>query len=158
MLFEFLLIIAIVMVCSTMGFVTYTSFKKVSFSHDAAQLRLLFHTAATRARCLKKEQRLMVHADDSTITFNHEAYTLTSGYHFGVLPNVYGPPSSPQKLIANPVTFTEGTIIAHPDGTLQAGTVYITDDETQYAVTTPVSAFSHIRVYRYKNNIWQKYL
>ncbi len=157
MLFEFLLIMVIVMVCSTIGFITYTSFKNVSFSHDAAQLRVLFHTAATRARCLKNKQHLMVNAYNSTLTFNHETYTLTSGYRIGVLSNVYGPPSSPNKLITNPVTFTEGAIIAHPDGTLQAGTMYITDGQTQYAVTTPVSAFSHIRVYRYKNNIWQKY-
>lgn len=157
MLFELMLVIALILICSTIGFVSYTRFKGNSITTDVAVLSLLLRTAATRATCLKKEQKITIDELNSALVYDDTRYALQDGYNFGVLPNVYGPPSSPQKLVTQAVTFVDKKIVAHPDGTLQAGTLYITDSQQQYALTTPVSAFSYIRVYRYRDGVWQSY-
>ncbi len=157
MLFELMLVITLILVCSTIGFISYNVVKGTSFATDVAVLSLLLRTAATRATCLKKEQKITIDEVNSALIYDGSRYALQDGFRFGVLPDVYGPPSSPQKLVTQMVTFVDKKIGAHPDGTLQSGTLYITDGYEQYALTTPVSAFSYIRVYRYRNSVWQSY-
>jgi Tfp pilus assembly protein FimT len=157
MLFELMLVIALIIICSTIGFISYNAVKGTSFATDVAVLSMLLRTAATRATCLKKEQKISIDESTSTLVYDGIRYALQEGFSFGVLPNVYGPPSSPQKLVTQAVTFVDKKIVAYPDGTLQSGTLYITNSQEQYALTTPVSAFSYIRVYRYRDSAWQSY-
>ncbi len=157
MLFELMLVIALILICSTMGFVSYNALKGTSFATDVAVLSLLLRTASTRATCLKKEQKITIDEATGALLYDGTRYALQEGFSFGVMADVYGPPSSPQKLVTQAVTFVDKKIIAHPDGSLQSGTLYITDSHNQYALTTPVSAFSYIRVYRYRDRAWQSY-
>jgi hypothetical protein len=122
-----------------------------------AVLSLLLRTAATRAACLKIEQQIIINEADSVLVFDGTSYPLQNGFSFGVLPDTYGPPSMPTKAVTQAVTLVDKKIKAYPDGILQAGTLYITDGQQQYAVTTPVSAFSYIRIYRYQQSVWQSY-
>lgn len=158
MLFELMLVIALIIICSGIGFVSYNAVKGTSFATDVAMLSMLLRTASTRASCLKKEQKIIIDESNSTLLYDGTRYALKEGYSFGVLPHIYGPPSLPQKLVTQAVTFVGKKIVAHPDGTLQSGTLYITDSQKQYALTTPISAFSYIRVYRYQDGAWQSYL
>jgi hypothetical protein len=157
MLFELMVALCLILFCSGLGFMAYSSHNGTSFTRNAALISLLFQTASTRAHCLKKEQIIIFNPHDATIFFDNQRYELSDGYRFQVLPDTYGPPSAPHKLVTHPITFSENRARVHPDGTLQAGTLYITHGNRQYALTTPVSAFSHIRVYRYTQNVWQKY-
>ena len=157
MLFELMLVISLIIICSTICFISYNAVKGASFATDIAVLSMLLRTAATRATCLKKEQKIAIDELNAALVYDGTRYALQDGYNFGVLPDIYGPPSSPQKLVTQAVTFVDKKIVAHPDGTLQSGTLYITDSQQQYALTTPVSAFSYIRVYRYRDNAWHMY-
>ncbi len=157
MLFELMLVVALVLICSTIGFMSYTRFKGTSIATDVSILNLLLRSAATRAVCLKKEQKIIIDQPGSALVYDGTRYALQDGYSFGVMPDTYGPPSAPQKIVTHAVTFVDKKISAYPDGTLQSGTLYITDGNRQYALTTPVSAFSYIRVYQYNSSIWQSY-
>lgn len=75
---------------------------------------------------------------------------------FGVLPGVKGPPSNPIRQIQSPITFEGERIIFHPDGIIQPGTVYLIskDKQIMYALSSPVSQVSYLRIYRYDVS-WQ---
>lgn len=157
MIFELMVVIALILVCSLIGFMSYQEFKGTSCITDIAILSLLLRTAAARAVCLNREQQIIIDEANSLVQYDGHSYYLQKGCSFGVLPQVYGPPSSPHKLVTQAVTFVDKKIVAHRDGSLQAGTLYITDSQQQYALTTPVSAFSHIRAYRYDMHVWQSF-
>ncbi len=156
-LFEATMVLAMVLILCAIGILGYDTLKKRSFIHDQAMIGLLLATAAMRAQSLHAEQVIAIDRGDAAFIFDKQRYQLSAPYRFGLLPDVYGPPSAPASLVTNPVTFIHDRITAHPDGTLQSGTLYITDGIAQYALTTPVSAFSYVRAYRYKDGSWQKY-
>lgn len=158
MLFELLVVMSILVTCCAIAFISYVPLKSGSFASDIALISLLFHTAATRAVCTKTEQELLTNELDSTLTFDNQKYQLHEPFHFGVLPDVYGPPSAPTKLITTPISFIDKKARFYKDGTMQSGTLYINDSVTQYALTVPVSAFAHIRAYRYHKKSWQQLL
>lgn len=156
MLFELMLVITLVALCASIGFMAHNATQGASFASDIAMIRLLFHTAATRAACVKKEQEIVFDTTNSQFVFDGQKYPLGDGYYFGTMPDVYGPPSAPSKLVTQPISFVDKKARAYTDGTLQAGTLYITNSREQYAITTPVSAFSYIRAYKYTKKVWQK--
>ncbi len=157
MLFELMLVILIFFSCSAIGLFYYNTTKKISFAQDVALLSLLFHTAATRALCLKKEQIIIFDPSEHVCLFDGQRIPLSPEYRFGTVQEVYGPPGAPQKLIRDPITFVNHTLVAAPDGTMQAGTLYIKNGDNQYAITTPVSACSYVRAYHYRDMKWQRY-
>lgn len=85
-------------------------------------------------------------------------YELPSKIRFGFLPDSKGPPSRPTHPIGVPITFPGKKVTCFPDGTIQAGTVYLIDDqkERMYALTSGVSAVSFLRKYRY-DGTWHEY-
>lgn len=157
MLFEATMVLAMVAILCAIGAFGYDTLKKRSFIHDQAMIGLLLAAASARAQSLHAEQSIMIDRAESAFFFDQQRYLISSPYRFGLLPDVYGPPSAPTSLVTNAITFMHDRIVAHPDGTLQSGTLYITDGTVQYAITTPVSAFSYLRAYRYKDRSWQRY-
>lgn len=81
---------------------------------------------------------------------------LPPSVEFGVLSGVKGPPSNPTRQIQSPITFENERIIFHPDGIIQPGTVYLIskDKQVMYALSSPVSQVSYMRIYRYDGS-WQ---
>jgi len=94
----------------------------------------------------------------STANTYHDRAThhLALPVNFGFLPGTLGPPSSPSRIIKKAITFRNSRIRFLPTGTMTPGTVYIIDQKRQsmYALTTPVSAVSFIRMYRYDGGKW----
>lgn len=85
-------------------------------------------------------------------------HALPQTIRFGFLPESKGPPSNPSQFIHNSITFPGKKVVCFPDGTIQAGTIYLIDDQKQhmYAVTSGVSAVSFLRKYRY-DGTWHEY-
>lgn len=77
--------------------------------------------------------------------------SLPISVEFGVLAGAKGPPSNPTRQIESPITFENERIIFHPDGIIQPGTVYLIskDKQVMYALSSPVSQVSYMRIYRY---------
>ena len=83
---------------------------------------------------------------------------LPPGIRFGFLPNTKGPPSAPTTVLQSAITFPGKKVSCYPDGTIQAGTVYLVNDKKScmYALTSGVSAVSFLRKYRY-DGTWHGY-
>lgn len=79
---------------------------------------------------------------------------LTDGVEFGIINNVYGPPSSPAYPLKKAITFLGSRVRCNADGMMQAGTIYITDKKRQclYALTIGVSPIPYLRRYVYKHS------
>ena len=126
----------------------------------ASQARVLQTT------CWALQQQAIAKNKEFTLEFNEatNSYVITEQNNklapkvkFGLLPGLYGPPSSPSHKLASPITFEYKKIIFYPTGRISPGSVYLVDDnlQTLYAITVPVSSVSYIHVYRYHKAHWQ---
>lgn len=81
---------------------------------------------------------------------------LPNSVEFGTVPGVKGPPANPDHQIQSPITFKDERIVFHPDGIIQAGTVYLISKDRQimYALSCPVSQVSYMRIYEY-DGFWK---
>lgn len=79
-------------------------------------------------------------------------YKLSSDIEFGFIDGVKGPPSSPNTIIKNSITFKNKKIILYKDGTINSGTIYITDKKRSclYALTSGVGQYPFLRRYIYQ--------
>jgi len=105
----------------------------------------------------RKKEIFTFSLKNQTYTFCGITHTLSKGVYFDVLPDVLGPPSSPHAPLTSACTFKHNHIIMHPDGTMSAGAIYITDTNKQrlYACTIAVAPYAYVRRYRWQNR-WQK--
>lgn len=78
-------------------------------------------------------------------------FTLPSQVVFGVLPDVKGPPSAPQKIITKSITFRGKKVRFNKAGIIKSGTIYITDKakHVMYAMSCSVAQASYLRKYAY---------
>lgn len=112
--------------------------------------------------CYMLQRRAMMSGIPIKLTFDQTMpgyqygetqYALPQYVIFGAAAGVKGPPSSAQNIINSPITFKEQTIIFHPDGIMQPGTVYLTDSGKcwSYALSCAVGQVSYLRKYQYTN-------
>lgn len=99
---------------------------------------------------------LTFNATEGTYFYNQQKVELTDNVKFGVMGGVMGPPANPEGLITSPISFLNQKIIFYPNGTISAGTAYLTNQQqtTLYALTIAVSQVAFIRKYRYQNQQW----
>ena len=104
-----------------------------------------------RALMLHKPQTITFDIQTNSYQANGKKYRLPSHVRFGTADGVKGPPSSPNALIKQPITFVKNSITFHPDGVIQAGAIYLTDvgKHCTYALSCSVSSVSYLRKYQY---------
>jgi hypothetical protein len=110
------------------------------------------------AMARNKEQVMLLDETGNRYQCDGVWYDLPSTIRFGFLPESKGPPSTPTTPIRSAITFPGKKVSCFPDGTIQAGTVYLVDDKksSMYALTSGVSAVSFLRKYRY-DGTWHGY-
>lgn len=112
------------------------------------------------AACLYMQRLAMVTGHEQQLLFDQKTQSyvygatqqkLPAGVTFGFIPGIKGPPSSPFAPIRSAITFPDSKISFYPNGLIQAGTVYLSDQNTtcMYALSCPVSQVSYVRRYRY---------
>jgi prepilin-type N-terminal cleavage/methylation domain-containing protein len=88
-------------------------------------------------------------------------YHLPQNIIFGLLPNVFGPPSKPEALIRQPVRFENPhplAAIIHPHGRISSGSVYLmhSSGRAMGALSITPHQVAHVRVYLLENkNSWR---
>ena len=102
---------------------------------------------------LGKQETLYCDRNSNSYRYKNSMHILPASVCFGTAPGVKGPPSSPDFVISNPVTFKDSAIIFYPDGVIQAGAIYLTDNRKRctYALSCAVSKVSYLRKYQYTN-------
>ncbi len=90
--------------------------------------------------------------------YNDIVVKFPNGVLFGVVFGAKGPPSSGVGSPSKAVTYKKSEAVFFPDGKVSAGSVYLTDKnhECMYAITTPVSHLSYIRMYKYYQGSWDQ--
>ncbi len=118
----------------------------------ASELNLLqttcFYLQKT-AMATNKAQELFFDIENNTYCANGQMRVLPPFLKFGIISDAKGPPSSPHSILKEPITFADNTITFSPDGIISSGTVYLTDSQTLYAISSSVSHVSYLRKYRY---------
>ena len=154
MLFEVCIACAIFACMILMGMHVYTIYESILVKSEALVLKTALYSAAQRA--MLSNNPLSIYFDTIRNGYVTEGIfrPLANGVIFGASASAYGPPSAPERPIIDPITFVKHTAVCAVDGTMQPGTIYITDDKRQctYALTVPIGNYSYLRLYRYKNN------
>ena len=98
-----------------------------------------------------KPQKLTFDPAHNTYSYNDTHCALAPHVQFGVGPGIKGPPGGALYLVSKSVTFPGNSITFHPDGVIQAGTIYLTDSQKKntYALTCSVAQVSYLRRYQY---------
>lgn len=110
-----------------------------------------------KAVALNKAQSITFDRNKKCYYANSKVESLPATVQWGAPAHVKGPPSHPEQLISNPITFAHECINFYPDGTMNSGAVYLTDQSHSccYALTIPVGEVPYIRTYQYHKN-WQQ--
>jgi type II secretory pathway pseudopilin PulG len=148
-LIELLVVIGLIMM--TIG-LTLQQFKNSSRS-VRTELELLYQTSLymqRRALVTRQKQIMYLDIEHNRYSFENRTYHLPSGVQFGIIP-VKGPPASPLKPLEKSCTFKNNQIVFYPEGVIEAGSVYLTDDTKNrlYALTVAVAPYSYLRTYCY---------
>lgn len=145
-LLELLLVLTLMIVCSSCLFPLLRS---SCLPFELERLAMVIHYIERKAR---------LEGNTYTVTFHDASYTADKEYiingRFGILPGVKGPPSLPTKPLTKPITFPDQKLVCTPQGP-NAGTVYLTDQASLYALTCDPSEAHHIRGYRY-DKTWHR--
>lgn len=105
-----------------------------------------------RACSEQKQKILTFNLKEQSYTANTQHHKLPHMVQFGVQSRVKGPPSDPTHILGDPISFKDKQVIFYPDGTISAGTVYVTDCKHSclYALTSGISQVSYLRRYKYE--------
>lgn len=110
-----------------------------------------------RARKEQKTFKIQCLVNEQAIAVAGKKIPLTQGVMFGTMPGVKGPPAEPTKAVKNPVTFAGNSIVFHPTGATQAGTIYLCDVRRTctYALSLNIARVSYARRWAWKEGKWQ---
>ncbi len=156
-LIELMIALALLVFLVRLGLGAFAIYDRMVVRMELERLYMLF---------VYLQRRAVYEARAHTVQFDseHQAYSrlpkirehLTKGVIFGVTSGAKGPPSQPSELIHTPVTFPDQCVTFYPDGTIQAGAIYLTDTRHRYgyALTCAVAQVSHIRRYMLSDKKW----
>lgn len=126
---------------------------------EAEALRSTLWYLQQHARAQNKQITLTFNETDNSYISDIENHKLSRQVKFGILSDVLGPPSAPHKRLTTAITFPDKKITINPNGSMQAGTIYLIDvpQKFLYAVTVPIAGVAYIRIYHYRNKQWHVY-
>lgn len=165
-LFELLIIFVIIIIFATLTIPKFNFVNKFILQNEVDKLFVIFSYLQEKAMALNKQQELYFDLSNNTYSYiatNNflKKYKLPEIVEFGILSRVLGPPSRPNKIIKNPITFEKldnnlHVIKFYPNGIISSGSVFFVDKNKKYlfSLNCPVSPFSCIRKYEYKNKKW----
>ena len=157
-MFEMLVAIAILALLTGITCVHLGSYRYTCMRQQLALFELSWHQLQYCAMARNQQQEMVFDETGNRYKIDGVWHTLPSTLRFGFLTASKGPPSNPINSIQSAITFPGKKVTCFPDGTIQAGTVYLVDDKklTMHALTCGVSAVSFLRKYRY-DGTWHEY-
>ena len=148
-LIELMIVIAIAMMLISLTVLNARFFNRAVITSEIHLLHAACSYLQQTAIATNQTQELTFDLADNSYSMNDQTHKLPANIMFGVLPEAKGPPSSPQSIIHEPITFANNTISFSPDGIISSGTVYLTDSQMLYALSSAVGHVSFLRTYRY---------
>lgn len=148
---ELMIVIGLSALMITMVAVNLSFFDHLLVQIEAQKLLMTCRRLQYQAISTNQEQILTFDPINHSYTYATTTIRLNRSVSFGAHPAIQGPPSHPTHPIANPITFAQKRIVFTPDGIIQPGSLYLTSKDKQilYALCSPVSQVSFLRLYRY---------
>jgi type II secretory pathway pseudopilin PulG len=156
-LVEVCIVLVILSVLVTITVPSFTTFNNQLVGAEIRKLCSFIRLCSYRAMMTNSPQTIIFDQIHNAYHCGNYREELSHEVTFGAGPRVYGPPSNPTKPISKAITFGKNRLIVYPDGTMQSGALYLTNNNKTitYALTSPVGPVSHIRNYRYDSHSWQ---
>ncbi len=156
MLFEFMICLGIVVIIIGLAASNLSFLNRYLVATETEKLYATCLYMQRLAMVSGQEQQLIFDVGAQTYVYGATQQKLPVGVTFGFIPGIKGPPSAPLAPIRSAVTFPGSKISFYPNGLIQAGTVYLSDQHAtcMYAISCPVSQVSYVRRYRYADG-WQ---
>ena len=161
-LLELSIVIALLGLLIMLGIMVFPSYDRLFVHTELDRLYMAFLACSHKAIATGVAQTISFDPTTNTLTLDGTEQKLTSRVCFGSLAQSWGPPASPAAPIEDPVTFKHHQAICYPDGTIQAGRIYLTDSNKQhmFALTSAVGQVPYVRRYRYnasvsRNQAWE---
>lgn len=153
---ELLVVVAILAILTSLAIPGLLFLKQNSISLEIDKLQIICQSLQKKAVSIGQKQYLSFNVANHSYFYDNHFERLSQGVFFGIIPGVKGPPANPKELITSPVTFPGQKIIFYPNGTISAGTTYLTNQQNNllFAITIPVSQVSFIRKYKYMYGTW----
>lgn len=153
-LLELSFVLALIGLLVTLGIMVFPSYDRLFAHAELDRLYMGFLACAHKAMATGVAQTIEFDPTNNTIALDGAVQKLTQRVCFGSLAESWGPPASPTTRIEDPVTFKYHQATCYPDGTIQAGSIYLTDSDKQhmFALTSAVGQIAYVRRYRYKAN------
>jgi type II secretory pathway pseudopilin PulG len=150
------IVLAIVLLLVSLSIPSISAVRRFLVRTEVEKLYSIFYYLKQRAITLDEDQVLLFDIQHNALSSTSIKQQLVPGVEIGFLKGSYGPPSQPSKLIRSGITFKDNKVIFYADGTVSAGTLYLVDRDHKYmyALTSPISQISFIRMYCYNNGSW----
>lgn len=148
-LLEICCLLFILIIITSITVSVISNFDNVILKTELNQLYLTCISLQKEAKATGEEKTIIFNTKNNSYKIEDENYELSKQVCFGVLDNIKGPPSGPQKIQKNPITFEKNQIKFYADGTIQSGTIYITDKKKRYqfALTSGIEKMPYITIY-----------
>lgn len=152
LLVQFTIVLLILSVIATLTFNYFSSFERFIIQAELEKIAMLCFFLQHQAIAANRETLLSFNTATNSYTHNTAKNSLSLGVNFDIMPNTYGPPSNPTKLLTTGITFDNNSIRFFPDGSMSAGAIYLTDKNKRwcYALTSGISHITYLRKYSYQ--------
>lgn len=152
-LIEVLVVIAIIAVLSVLVSINFSFFNSVLIKSEIQKLHTICHYLRRKALMTNQIQKLVFDMSKNCYNYDNHQEKITQSVRIGFLCGTKGPPSAPNQLIQQPITFKNNEVIFYPDGNVSSGTVYLidTNKQYQYALSAPIAQMPYLRMYQFDN-------
>lgn len=130
-------------------------FSEHALRKDADKLVAALEYARHYAVASNFEQALSINVAEKTYQVAELHDKLCESVQFGAAEHVCGPPSAPTKPINAATSYECHKCLCAPNGALQPGCIYLTNQKETYAITVPVGQSGDVRLYKHECGAWR---
>ena len=165
-LFELIVVIFALSIFLFVSIPKFNFLDNFILQNELDRLFSTFYYLQQKAIATNEEQKLYFNLDLNSYEYVGKSnlkqnYKLPNKVRFGLLDNIFGPPSKPEKRVNLPITFKKTKknlfeVIFYTDGKISSGNVYMItkDKKNLMSLSVSVSPFALITKYKYQNKKW----
>jgi len=155
-LIELLVVVAIIALLASIVIPGLGFLKQRMVQTDLNQLHIVCLFLQKQAIYAGRKKSIKFNLEDRAYFYDEQKVELNKNTRFDFTPGASGPPAKPSGPINSAITFPKQKIVFYPNGTVSAGTVYLTNQQRKdmCALTVGVAQVTFIRKYKYQNGSW----
>jgi prepilin-type N-terminal cleavage/methylation domain-containing protein len=159
-LLELIIVMALMSLIIATGAQFLSMYDRTLAHHELEHMYSLSMYLQRRAVIEHRTLELVFNQENNSYSWLDSSHQFARPVTYGILDAVKGPPSHPEKIVLNPISFIHRKLVFFPDGSISAGTIYVIDTHKSclYALTCGISQVALLRQYRYDNGTWHALL